>query len=221
MAPGMNRPLEKSRRTLLGTIGEASAAEAAGSQRRTTAHASATAKAASVRLPRGRRRGDRDAAWSESARTSPRSARGPICPETAETVHVLPGNRRRCPAPAAEPPPRRTDPGVRRPPREAAAHHRGPISLVGAPPESPSAPRRSRSRGAPVPCKPEGSHLAELCRLARATRARSWPKPFRIDGNSGWWIRYANEFGKRRRRCFGEYEAAERQLSSRRRGSSR
>lgn len=38
-------------------------------------------------------------------------------------------------------------------------------------------------------------------------------KPFRIIGKSGWWIRYTDEFGKRRKRSFGVHEAAQEALA--------
>lgn len=38
-------------------------------------------------------------------------------------------------------------------------------------------------------------------------------RPFRIEGKSGWWIRYSDEFGKRRKKCFEAHADAERALS--------
>lgn len=38
-------------------------------------------------------------------------------------------------------------------------------------------------------------------------------KPFRIEGKSGWWIRYTDEFGKRRKKSFEAHAAAEAALS--------
>ena len=34
-------------------------------------------------------------------------------------------------------------------------------------------------------------------------------KPFRIEGKSGWWIRFTDEFGKRRKKCFEAHVAAQ------------
>ena len=38
-------------------------------------------------------------------------------------------------------------------------------------------------------------------------------KPFRIEGKSGWWIRYTDEFGKRRKKCFEAHDTAEKALA--------
>jgi integrase len=38
-------------------------------------------------------------------------------------------------------------------------------------------------------------------------------KPFRTEGKSGWWIRFTDEFGKRRKKSFAEYRDAEEALA--------